>query len=417
MFKYLLHRSLKNKFFCWYFFGLLIISKATFVFAFDDASEINHTYLNQENFLDIKSYHFNKLKEEKWHESGEGWRVNGGSLGLDLLYTNLEARLQNSISEEISVIFTTKQEEFYEIKPFNYLVEVEWRVYDWIAFSLLGMPEYDKRNADQGASITLGKKPWNFLRFSQLLQDLHYNEKNFYDSSYYSSHPIESVLEGAFLWKNWRTRLNLFNDKEFRKIYPNEGLIFSHKGKDYSALLDYHYGKNQLIGFSSRYFDILKIRQKPLSNEIGSPDNREQQLLYDSIDFYWLHQLNSNFHWTIGFREDRFRNFFRQLDLAKDSYDFNLWTFQCYGILRHQTEMERFWEYAIYVGDTDKGINYITEDNEDKKRRKTESKLRVSWEFQNLKNGSSLMLTTSWNMDNFFNDFWDGGNIQYQKTF
>ena len=417
MFKNLLHRIFKNKFFCWYFYCLLIISKASFVFAFDDASEINHTYLNQENFLDIKSYQFNKLKEEKWYESGEGWRVNGGSLGLDLLYTNLEARIQSSISEEISVIFTTKQEEFYEIKPFNYLVEVEWRLYDWIAFSILGMPEYDKRNADQGSSVTLGRRPWNFLRFRQLLQDLHYNEKNFYDSSYYSSHPIESVLEGAFLWKNWRTRLNLFNDKEFRKIYPNEGLIFSHKGKDYSALLDYHYGKNKLIGLSRRYFDILKIRQKPLSNEIGSPDNREQQLLYDSIDFYWLHQLNSNFHWTIGFREDRFRNFFRQLDLAKDSYDFHLWTFQCYGILRHQTEMERFWEYAIYVGDTDKGINYITEDNEDKKRRKTESKLRVSWEFQNLNNSSSLMLTTSWNIDNFLNDFWDGGNIQYQKTF
>ena len=127
--------------------------------------------------------------------------------------------------------------------------------------------------------------------------------------------------------------------------------------------------------------------------------------------------MNNNFHGTIGLREDRFRNFFRQLDLAKDSYDFHLWTFQCYSILRHQTEMERFWEYAIYVGDTDKVINYITEDNEDKKRRKNESKLRVSWEFQNLKNGSSLMLTTSWNMDNFFNDFWDGGNIQYQKTF
>ena len=103
--------------------------------------------------------------------------------------------------------------------------------------------------------------------------------------------------------------------------------------------------------------------------------------------------------------------------MKKDSYDFHLWTFQCYAILRHQTEIERFWEYGIYAGDTEKFTNYVTEDNEDKRRRKLESKLRVSWEFQNLKSGSTLMLTTSWNIDNFFNDSWDGGNIQYQKTF
>jgi len=417
MFKYLLHRILKNKFFCWYFCGLLIISKTSFVFAFDDAFEINHTYLNQENFLDIKSYQFNKLKEEKWHESGEGWRVNGGSLGLDLLYTTLEARIQNSISEQISIIFNTKQEEFYEIKPFHYLVEVEWRVYDWIAFSLLGMPEYDKRNADQGASVTLGRQPWNFLRFRQLLQNLHYNEKNFYDSSYYSTHPIESVLEGAFLWRNWRTRFSVLKDKHFSKIFPDESLIFSYEGNNSSAVIDYHFRKNQLAGFSWRRFNIFKKRQKKIFTETGSPDNREQRLLYSSIDFYWLHQLNINFHGTIGLREDRFRNFFRQLDLTEDSYDFHLWTFQCYAILRHQTEMERFWEYAIYAGDTDKVTNYFTEDNEDKRRRKTESKLRISREFKNLKNGTSLMLTTSWNIDNFFNDFWDGGNIQFQKTF
>jgi hypothetical protein len=27
------------------------------------------------------------------------------------------------------------------------------------------------------------------------------------------------------------------------------------------------------------------------------------------------------------------------------------------------------------------------------------------------------MLTTTWNIDDFFNDFWDGGNISYQRTF
>jgi hypothetical protein len=43
--------------------------------------------------------------------------------------------------------------------------------------------------------------------------------------------------------------------------------------------------------------------------------------------------------------------------------------------------------------------------------------MRVSWEFQNLSRESALMLTTSWNIDDFLNDFWDGGNISYQQTF
>ena len=102
--------------------------------AFDDASEIHHSYLNQENFLDIKSYQFHKLKEEEWFESPGGWRLTGGSIGLDLLYSHLEVRLPQALSDETTVFFSAWQEEFYEIKPFRYLVEVEWRPNEWAAF-------------------------------------------------------------------------------------------------------------------------------------------------------------------------------------------------------------------------------------------------------------------------------------------
>ncbi len=181
-----LHQLSKFTLSCIVFFSFIFGTLPLKVLAFDDAAEINHTYLNQENFLDIKSYQFNKLREEEWYESSGGWRLTGGSIGLDLLYSQLEVRLPHSISEETTVIFLAKQQEFYEIKPFRYQVEVEWRPYDLASFSLLGMPEYDKRKADQGASVTLGKRPWNYLRFQKSFQDLYYNEKNFYDNSYYS---------------------------------------------------------------------------------------------------------------------------------------------------------------------------------------------------------------------------------------
>ena len=108
-------------------FSLLSGPGSSKVKAFDDASEIHHSYLNQENFLDIKSYQFHKLKEDEWFESLGGWRMAGGSMGLDLLYSHLEVRLPQELSDDTTVLFRAWQEEFYEIKPFRYLVEIEWR--------------------------------------------------------------------------------------------------------------------------------------------------------------------------------------------------------------------------------------------------------------------------------------------------
>ena len=405
--------SLLSILFLSFIFGPLSLK----VLAYDDASEINHSYLNQENFLDLKSYQFNKLREEEWYESSGGWRLTGGSLGLDLLYSQLEIRLPHSLSEETTVIFLAKQQEFYEIKPFRYQVEVEWRPYDLAAFSLLGMPEYDKRKADQGASVTVGKRPWNYLRFQKLFQDLHYNEKNFYDHSYYSPHPMENYLEGAFRINKWRTRFSHLLDRPFKQVFPKQELTVTYKGQESSAVLDYHYGKQSLAGFSWRSFDIRKRRKTTIVAEAASKDNRDQQLLYSSTDLYLLKPLSERLHGTLGLREDRFQNIFRQLDLELDNYNFHLWTAQLYGILRHQTEPDRFWEYGLYAGDTDKVTDYLSTEKQDKTRRKTEVKMRISWEFQDLSRQSALMLTTSWNIDDLLNDFWDGGNISYQQTF
>ena len=396
---------------------LSVATRTASVIAYDDASEISHSYLNQENFLDIKSYQFHKLKEEEWFESHGGWRLTGGSMGMDLLFTDLEIRLPYQLGEEATVYFKASQEEFYEIKPFRYLVEVEWRPIELIGLSFLGMPEYDKRKADQGGSITLGKGPWNYIRFQQLLQDLYYNEKNFYDTSYYSPHPVENNLEGSVSWKKWRARFKSFQDIPFKQVFPDQELTVSYESKDNSATLDYHFGEQQIAGLSWRSFDIQKRRETINPVESSSPDNREQQLLYSSADLYWLQPLNSEFHGTIGVREDKFQNFFRQLDVPYDDYDFHLWTLQLYGIIRHKTSMDRYLEYALYTADTDKVTNYLSSEREDKARRKSEIKMRLSWDFQDSSNQSALMFTTSWNLDNFFKDFWDGGNISYQKTF
>ena len=396
---------------------LSVATQLSSVRAYDDASGISHSYFNQENFLDIKSYQFHKLKEDEWFESLGGWRLTGGSMGMDLLFTDLEVRLPHQIGEKATVYFKARQEEFYEIKPFRYLVEVEWRAIELIGLSFLGMPEYDKRNADQGGSITFGKRPWNYIRFQQLLQDLYYNEKNFYDTSYYSPYPVENNIEGSIIWKNWRGRFIYFQDTPFKQFFPKQDLTISYESKDNSAILDYHFGEQQIAGLSFRNFDIHKRRETTNPLETSSPDNREQQLLYSSTDLYWLYPLNAEFHGTIGLREDRFQNIFRQLDLPFDDYDFHLWTLQLYGILRHKTSIDRFFEYALYAGDTEKVTNYLSTDRVDKESHNSELKLRLSLDLQDSSTQSALMFSTTWNLDNFFKEFWDGGNISYQKTF
>ncbi len=417
MFNSTLHDRAKFAFFCVKIFILIFCFLPLKSHAFDGASEINHSYLNQENFLDLKSYQFNKLHEEKWYESEGGWRLTGGSLGMDLLYSQLEVRLPHTLNEEITVKFIANQEEFYEIKPFRYQVEVEWRPFDLIAFSLLGMPEYDKRKADQGVSISMGERPWNYLRFQKLYQDLYYNEKNFYDSSFYSSHPIENHIEGAIRINKWRARFSHLVDEPFEQVFPDQEMIFSYKGQDSRAVLDYHFGKNSISGLSSRSFNISKRRESKILTDYPSPDNRDQKLIYRFVDLYVLRPISSKIHLTLGLREDLFQNIFRQLDQTTTNYDFHLWTAQIYGILRYQTNAQRFWEYAIFVGDTEKVTDFLSDVWSDKKRRKNEAKLRVSWEIQDLISESALLLTTTWNVDNFLNNFWDGGNISYQYTF
>ena len=118
-------------------FVLSVATRPAAVKAYDDASGISHSYLNQEKFLDIKSYQFHKLKEDVWFESQGGWRLTGGSMGLDLLFTDLEVRLPYQLGEEATVYFKARQEEFYEIKPFRYLVEVEWRAVELIGYHFL----------------------------------------------------------------------------------------------------------------------------------------------------------------------------------------------------------------------------------------------------------------------------------------
>lgn len=386
---------------------------------FDGARQISKSYLNPENFFDIQSFSFSKRENDRWYEAENGWRAAGGSLGLDLLYMLLEVKLRHPISESWSVGFEATQEEFYEIKPFRYLIEIEWQPQEWVGLSFVGMPEYDKRHGDGGGRVTFGSRPWNYVRLHRILHDVYYNEKNFYDHSTYDDHPVEKVWEGALRWEQWRLRTKISEVRPFIQRFPADQLTFTASAVDSLLVLDWQQSPDQLIGVTGKSFDIHKAREAP--NTSVREDNRRQRLRYDSLNLYVLQPLTADWHGTFGVRWDHFRNELRDLLDGQDSEDFELWTLGGYGELQQSTSPTTAWEYGLYVGNIRKTVDHLPASKDDLRERKTEIKLRVNWLVEQPEQQGSLRFISSWDIDSLsFDSFlglWDGGSIIYQRTF
>lgn len=385
----------------------------------DGTRQVSPSYLNPENFLDLQAYSFSKRENDLWYETDNGWRSGGGSLGLDLLYLLLEVKLRHPLSESWNVGLELKQEEFYEVKPLRYLVEVEWRPQTWLGVSFVGMPGYEKRHVDEGLGVTLGEPPWDFFRYRRLWHDLYYNEKNFSDNSTYDASPIEDVWEGAVRWEKWRLRGKRAEVRSFTQNFPEDQLTFKGSSVETSLVLDWLPSPEQLLGVSLKSFDLRKSREAP-STSVRA-DNRRQRLRYESMSLYGLQPLNPDWHGTCGLRWDRFRNEFRDLVDGRDSEDFLLRSLQLYGELRQATSPTTAWEYGLYVGDTHKSVASLPAKSTDLLSKGVEIKLRVSWQVGQVDAQGALRLISTWDVDGFSPDsflgIWDGGSMAYQRTF
>ena len=386
------------------------------VWAFDDDHAINFPDFNRENFLDIKSYQFRKQLEDQWYETESGWRGTGGSLGLDQLYVLFELKIRRPLSEFVTLEARMEQETFYAIKPLEQvLVELEIQAGPPLTISFLGRPAYDKRQADIGGAVTLGKRPWNYLKYTYLEQDLFYNEKNFVDASYYDRFPVETRLEGAYQWKSlFQSRFDWSQSRPFTQQFPEHQVLFTYEGNEGKVVLDYFYHSPNLIGLTYRGFDVRKAR---LATSEVSPENRYQNLLWNSLDLYWLFSLESNDSITLGFQYDQFQNRLRDLKDINQDFNYHLQTLQTYAILLSPQTPTMAWEYALYIGEAEEATDFLKEMNPDKRSRGMESKLRISWEYHTVQGKDTLLLSTTWNLDNLLRDFWDGGNVSYQTMF
>ena len=381
--------------------------------ALDTYFEIQPSYLQEENFLDLQEYRFRKLQEKKWQESLIGLRASGGSLGLDLLYTEFDLKYWDPISTNVELGLHAKQKEWFEIQPLRYLIEMQLGFLKPLYISLVGMPEYDKRQVDQGIAITWGRRTQNYLRFQHLAQNLYYNEKNLYDQSYYDPHPIEELWEGAWEYHSWKFRFSSRKTSPSTLIFPEEGLRFSQDDQEQNAVLNFYYGEGKLASFTVEQLEIQ--RKQTTDNPTNLKKNRAQTIQYFGSDLYWLHPVNLNYHGTIGIRFDTFTNEFREAHGTLKSQNFLLQTFQLYGIILQTEYLDHAWEYGLYIGNSLKRVNYLEPKKTDLDHPSFEAAFRLSYELKG--ENSALMGSSTWNLDALLQDFWDGGHISYQRTF
>jgi len=393
--------------------GILCWGKAE-LWAFDNDRTINTPDFLEENFMDIKSYQLRKSLDDQWHETDKGWRSVFGSLGPDLMYVLLELRFRQPVSKILTVSYELQQEGFYAPKPVRQLLDFQFHLGGPYHVSFIGMPFYDKRSADLGMALTLGTRPWNYLRVSHLEQDVYYNEKNF-EEDRYETEPVEDQWEGAYRFSpKWRGRFRFRQDRAMEQSFPLKGLTFKHKGLEGQAILDYHYAERSLVGTRYRGFDFRKSHLNPTS---PSPrQHRKQHVQYLSHEVYWIRPVAKD-ELTLGGQLDRFGNRLRDLNDVNKSFNYLMETWQAYGIWLQRWKRDMNWEYGFYLGQVHESEKHLTGVRQDKGGKKMEAKLRVSWEWFSPDNKSTVLLSSTWNIDSIPKDFWDGGALGYQTTF
>jgi len=366
-----------------------------------------------ESFVDINAYQFRPSEENKWYGVENGFRATGGSLDHNLLYVSTDLRLKQAITPNVNFRLWWSEEEFYESREQQRpLLEVEVRPEGWPAsLSVIGTPEYAKREADIGLAATLGQRPWNYLRVAWLSPDNFYNEKNVRDSSYYRTKPSQWTVAAAYNWTDrYKLRFGWQDNKPLQFVLDDQVSVFAYENQSYHASFDYSTGPEQNYGIAVRGFDTNQSLGDTLSY-------REQDIRYLCVEGYWFTQVDYVDEWTVGLRYDDFRNHERNPADLTTSFDFLYKTYQAYSVYHHPYKPQQAWELGLYVGNATKGKDYVAASLGDTIRDKLEAKLTTGWELFSVNRESTLTMTMSWNLDELETDPVDGGMMRLSSRF
>jgi hypothetical protein len=379
----------------------------------DGSTTLYNIDFKPENFLDINSYQFRPSEEIRWFDVENGWRVTGGSLETNNAYLLTDLRLKRVITPNLNARLRWAYEEFYAPRETDRpLLELELQPSNWpVSVSLLGAPAYAKGEAELGLAASLGLRPWNYVRIAWLRPDYYYNNKNDFDNSYYRREPSQLTVDTAYKWgERYKLRLLWEDNKPLEFVLDNLVSVFSYQNQNYQGTFDYQRDASHTLGVAVSGFNTRQSR-----DDAGTV--RSQNILYYSVNAYWIRAMDRNREWTIGLRYDDFRNRERTPSVPATEFDYLFKTAQAYTSYYLPFAPHQAWELGVYLGQVSEQRDYLDTTIASPRDNYFEAKLRTGWEVFSLDRSSALTLALSWNLDDLIHDTFDGGSVRFRSEF
>ena len=392
---------------------LIVAQAGAAPMAWDGSTTLYDIDFRPENFLDINSYQFRPADEIRWYDVENGWRVASGSLESNRAYLITDIRIKRVITPSFNARLSWSEEELYAPRaPDRPLLELELRPAKWpVWISLLGAPAYAKKEAELGGAVSLGGRPWNYLRIAWLRPDFYFNSKNDFDSAYYRHAPYQVSIEASYRWANrYKLRIIWYDNKPQEFVLADQLSVFSYRNRNYQAAVDYRIDSAKTLGVELNGFHTLQSRLDTIAD-------RSQDIRYTSVNTYWINEMDHGMEWTLGFRVDDFRNRERTPFDPVGEFDFIFKTMQLYGSYYRPYSSHQAWDLGLYYGDISKRRDYRDSAVSDSRRGYRESMLRMGWNIFSIDHITELTLAVSWNLDDLMNDSFDGGSARFHTEF
>ncbi|MGK5093902.1 hypothetical protein WDW89_18050 [Deltaproteobacteria bacterium TL4] len=378
--------------------------------AFDGDYMIQEPDFVEDNFIDIKAYQPNQLRQREWNQTLNGLRIVEGTLDMNFTYLELELRLQQNINSILTLSYHMKHHEFYGIKPLRQQLEFQLHLQQYVHLSIVGFPAYDKRTGDLGGAITLGVPDETTLRFERIAQDVYYNEKNF-ETDRYITPPIEDRISVTVNLKpDLRFWADVLLEHPMEQFFPETDMNFNAEGKTVEWRLEHFLSDYEVWGLNHKE----EVSEK--SWNASNSEEASQKIKFLSAEFFWIQQAPffNNVPLIAGTQFDHFENKVKPKNHELPEYNYSLTTWQIYSFFIHHWNPELDWEYAFFFGEVNETKDYESDVTEDINKYGLEHAFRLSWEWHSSDHHSSLTFISSWSLDELKNTAWDGGGTTVQ---
>ena len=382
------------------------------VFAYEYS--IHRPNFNLENYLDINSVAYDEALEEQWMRADNGLRMTGHSLSQDLLYTSSELKLNNKISDRISVVFNLEHEVFYYDQSLqDPKIEVAYRpLQSDMSLSFISTTDYIKSEVDMGGAVTWGRSTGNFLRLEQITVDPLFNEKNSEPSindAEYKDFQDQARLKAAYQWGLFELYIDYVNMSNMSFVFDDKITNYTHSGYTYNSYLKYAISSENTIKLAGHGF------KSDITLSDAASDQHER-LNYGSINIKWITRSFTKERLVFGMRFDEFRNKIVDPLNSSNNLDYSFSAKQLYTSYKYSYGMHKAWDFGVYMAEVREPYDE-TKSPVDINRQNYQSQFRASWIQTSPNNKSSLQFHISVNLDDLVNDIGDGVGMTYHSIF